>query len=43
MYPPEQPSLKVVVDINVLVRGTLSATGGSALIIWYTSPSFWLI
>ena len=33
MSPPEQPSLKAVVDINVLVRGTLSATGGSALII----------
>jgi predicted nucleic acid-binding protein len=33
MSPPELPSLKAVVDINVLVRGTLSATGGSALII----------
>ncbi|HID64163.1 MAG TPA: putative toxin-antitoxin system toxin component, PIN family [Anaerolineae bacterium] len=31
MSPFDQPSLRVVVDANVLVRGTLSATGGSAL------------
>ena len=33
MSSPEQPLLKVVVDTNILVRGTLSATGGSALIL----------
>jgi len=33
MSPSDQPLLRVVVDTNVLVRGTLSATGGSALIL----------
>jgi len=33
MSPSDQPPLRVVVDTNVLVRGTLSATGGSALVI----------
>jgi putative PIN family toxin of toxin-antitoxin system len=33
MSPSDQPPLRVVVDTNVLVRGTLSATGGSALVL----------
>lgn len=33
MSPSDQSPLRVVVDTNVLVRGTLSATGGSALVL----------
>jgi putative PIN family toxin of toxin-antitoxin system len=33
MLPSDQTPLRIVVDTNVLVRGTLSATGGSALVL----------
>jgi putative PIN family toxin of toxin-antitoxin system len=33
MRPPDVPALRVVVDVNIIVRGILSSTGGSALIL----------
>jgi len=33
MTSAEQPHLRVVIDTNILVRGTLSASGASALVI----------
>lgn len=33
MTSAEQPHLRIVVDTNILVRGTLSASGASALVI----------
>ncbi len=33
MPSPETPALRAVVDANIIIRGTLSSTGGSALIL----------
>lgn len=33
MLTPETPTLRAVIDANIIIRGTLSYTGGSALIL----------
>lgn len=42
MPDPAPPTLRAVIDVNLLVRGTLSPTGGSALLIQALKQSLFL-
>lgn len=42
MPDPSPPTIRAVIDVNLLIRGTLSTTGGSALLIQALKQSLFL-